>query len=501
MGTLYHKIILLRKVDSIMNQLDMFCTEEELRNGVQKKIKNMNLGNEDFSDIKLGELYAKIFQNVLRFEAKNNCWYYYNGKVWRRDYGKVHAKYYAIIFAEELIAYCANLPLDTAVEKKIMALTNTARRDTAIKEASCRCIIDPNTFDTNINLFNTQNGTIDLETFEFRKHKTDDFLTRCSNVVYDLNAKSTLWEKTINEILENDQEKIDYLQRVLGTCLTGDVKQEEFYILYGATSRNGKSTVMNTISYLLGNNKGYAANVNPSTLTKATRNPSTASGDIARLAGVRLATINESSYNTVLDAERIKTMTGRDFITARALYAKEMEYIPQFKLIFNTNYLPHISDDIIFESGRVRVIEFNRFFSESEQDVLLKDKLREPENLSGILNWLLDGLNKAKKNGMKPPQCVIDATNEYRKNNDLVSCFIAECLEKTGGNSRFKDVFLAYQKWAQEKGYDCDGKLKFKNALISRNMIAASGTVNHKSERGIVKGFTIRADCDIAEAS
>lgn len=91
---------------------------------------------------------------------------------------------------------------------------------------------------------------------------------------------------------------------------------------------------------------------------------------------------------------------------------------------------------------------------------------------------------------------MIDATNEYRKNNDLISCFIAECLEKTGENSRFKDVFNVYQKWAQENDFVSDGKLKFKNALVSKNMIAASGTVNHITERGIVKGFTIKTDCD-----
>lgn len=231
-----------------------------------------------------------------------------------------------------------------------------------------------------------QNKTIDLETFEILNHKTDDFLTRCSKVVYDPNAKSTLWEKTINEILENDQEKIDYLQCILGTCLTGEVNKEEFYILYGATSRNGKSTITNTIAYLLGNNKGYAANVNPSSFSKLNRNPSSTSSDIARLARIRFATVNELSPTTIIDAEKIKTMTGRDFITARPLYAKEIEYVSQFKLFFNTNYLPHITDDIIFESGRVHVIEFNRFFSEEEQDTSLKDKLRQPEHLSGILN-------------------------------------------------------------------------------------------------------------------
>lgn len=134
--------------------MNLFGTEENFRKNVQSKIQDMNLSNEDFSDIKLGEMYADIFHNILRYEARNNDWYYYNGKVWCKDYGRVHAKYFAIIFVKELIAYCENLSLSTAAKRRIMALTNTAKRNTLIKEASCRCTIDINAFDTNINLFN-----------------------------------------------------------------------------------------------------------------------------------------------------------------------------------------------------------------------------------------------------------------------------------------------------------------------------------------------------------
>ncbi len=93
----------------------------------------------------------------------------------------------------------------------------------------------------------------------------------------------------------------------------------------------------------------------------------------------------------LINTELIKSLTGRDKITARMLYGKEFEFVPQFKLYINTNYLPRIIDDTIFASNRINVIEFNKHFSEEEQDKTLKSKLREPDNLSGILNWFLLG--------------------------------------------------------------------------------------------------------------
>ena len=102
----------------------------------------------------------------------------------------------------------------------------------------------------------------------------------------------------------------------------------------------------------------------------------------------------------VLSASLVKTLTGRDTINARFLNENSFEFVPQFKLFINTNHLPKVTDPTVFDSGRVKVVPFNRHFSEEEQDKTLKRRLRQTENLSGILNWCWMGCGCCRRPGL-----------------------------------------------------------------------------------------------------
>ena len=118
-------------------------------------------------------------------------------------------------------------------------------------------------FDRNNDLFNCRNGTLNLKTFEFKNHDPNDILTKISNVHYDPEATSPLFEKFIGEVMQGDAEKTEYLQKAHGYGLTADTHYETCFILYGATKRNGKSTLTSTIMHMLGD---YALDMKPETL-------------------------------------------------------------------------------------------------------------------------------------------------------------------------------------------------------------------------------------------
>lgn len=467
-----------------------------LKNNIRRVISEFGFKDDGLNDINLGRMFATTFKDILRYNITSKSWYYYNGKVWYPDREDMKAKSLAKVFVDEILRYCEEeLELSDESYKKIKALTSMSKRNTIVNDARCEYTVKKEDFDTDIYLLNLQNGTMDLRTFEFRPHNADDMLSKICNASYEPNARCELWEKSINEIMEDDKDKIDYLQRVLGYCLTGDVREEEFYILYGKTSRNGKSTITDTISHLLGGNDGYAINIAEGTLSgKRERSSTSPNGDIARLAGARLAVTNELPENMLFNSEMIKTLTGRDKITARQIYEKEIEFIPQFKLIINTNHLPNITDDIVFESNRVHVIELNRHFTDEEQDKTLKPTLKQEENLTGILNWLLDGLKKCNGNDMTPPQTVIDATVRFRKDCDKIGCFISECLENSGKNMTMKDLYDAYKKWATDNGFAYEGKRKFKAVLEKKNLLQKTGTINGNTYSNVIVGYTLKSE-------
>lgn len=59
---------------------------------------------------------------------------------------------------------------------------------------------------------------------------------------------------------------------------------------------------------------------------------------------------SEPPKRMLFDTALLKSLLGleRDSITARHLHQREFEFIPKFKLVINTNYLPTITDDTVF---------------------------------------------------------------------------------------------------------------------------------------------------------
>ena len=247
---------------------------------------------------------------------------------------------------------------------------------------------------------------------------------------------------------------------------------------------------------MLGNTAGYGMSMRPETLAqKQNKDSRQASGDIARLDGCRFLNASEPPKRMIFDVGLLKNLLGRDSITARHLHEREFEFIPRFKLFINTNFLPLITDDTLFTSGRINVITFDRHFEPHEQDKNLKNKLIKAENLSGILNWCIEGLKLYYKDGAKPPQAVTTTTDEYRTNSDKIGNFIAECLEQQANtNTKALDVYTRYKEWCLDNGFGVENKGNFFDELRGKNIFAPSGTINGVTVRNVIKDYVLIRD-------
>jgi putative DNA primase/helicase len=107
----------------------------------------------------------------------------------------------------------------------------------------------------------------------------------------------------------DDPELIAFLQRSLGYCLTGLTHQQCFWLLHG-TGRNGKSTFLDTVKYVLGD---YATTTRFESLTYTkTAAGSAATPDLARLRGRRMVTASEGQENSRMDeAQNDRTLTKK----------------------------------------------------------------------------------------------------------------------------------------------------------------------------------------------
>ena len=392
-------------------------------------------------------LFADVFKEHIRYVPQRKSWYYYDGSRWKEDVGGMVAMEQCKALVLEMLRYSIdyNSAEYTGYCNKLQARKN---RLIILNDAQSVYPIDMSSFDNNRYLFNCYNGTINLKTMEFREHRPKDYITKLAPVIYQPKARYQRFEGFIDEIMSGDSDKARFLQKTLGYALTGDTRYECMFILYGATTRNGKGTLMESILSVLGD---YGKAVKPETIAvKNNHNSSGPSEDIARLAGLRMANISEPGKGMVINAAQVKSMTGNDTINARFLHENSFDFKPQFKLYINTNYLPVITDLTLFSSNRLYIIPFDRHFEPWEQDKSLKTEFTEDYVKSAILNWLLEGYVNLRNEGMKPPPAVVNATDEYNLESDKIQLFAEECLVKGNTDVRTSEVYSAYKQWCGE---------------------------------------------------
>lgn len=428
-----------------------------------------NFTNYPLTDIGSSKLYADMFRNELRFVREMGLYFYYNGKVWVKDVGSIFAKRLAKKFAVKTVDRANSIMDDKTREvyvKYYNKFNNYNTREKLVKDAQTVYLIDYSEFDNKPELYNCQNGTFNLRTGKLQKHNADDMLTQISNVTYNADTRCDRWERYIDEIMKKDEESKKLLQMIAGHCLSGSTKFECFFMLYGKSTRNGKGTFNSTMMKMHGD---YAQALNPESLSvKSFYNNSEAPNEaIASLSGVRYVCVSEPGENFVLNSDLIKTLTGGDPVRARFLKQHFFTYIPCFKIVINTNHLPKILDDTVFESERLVLLNFNVHFNGTSRDNTLKNQFIKTESLSGIFNWCYDGYRMLERSGtLKMPDKSKMLFEKYREESDIAKQFIYEILVPVeGARLKFKAVYDEYKDWARDNGYGQCSRRTFKVKL------------------------------------
>ncbi len=411
----------------------------------------------EWSEMGMANLFGMLYNREARYCTEHKSWYTYHEGAWRRDEGAILVSEKIKDFVRLMILYCGEIT-DDDKRKSYTAFVNKMgdrrMRDRILKDAAGELRISAVDFDANPYLINCLNGTYSLEDFSFREARWDDFLTMQTNfrhtVRRDVSCKR--WETFINEVTQGDQDKADFLQRALGYSMLGMSNEECMFILHGKTTRNGKSTLLNTIEFMLGD---YAKVAPVGMICRGDRQKDVeaASPTLAGLKGKRFVTMSESNEYGKLDEEKIKQLTGGEEISARALYQSAITYKPQFTLWLSCNDLPMVTDKSLFASQRIKVIEFNRHFRPEEQDTRLKDELTSMEAMSGIFMWLVRGYIKYREKGLKMSDTLFKVVTKYERDNDLVLQFLENrCVRVTGASIRAKDLYNSFKMWAKSEG-------------------------------------------------
>ncbi len=250
--------------------------------------------------------------------------------------------------------------------------------------------------------------------------------------------------------------------RAVGCTLTGRTDEQCPFFLYG-TGANCKSVFEETLAALLGE---YGTATRTETIMQ--RGNGGIPNDIAALRGARYVSISETADGRRINEPLVMDMTGGDTMSARFMRQEFFTFRPNFKLWIRGNHKPVIAGtDYIWR--RIHLIPFIVTIPEAERDAGLLEKLRE--ELPGILKWAVDGCVAWQKQGLRPPERVIDAVAEYRREMDVLGAFIEDkCHSGKNAQVTAKALYRAYRDWCDGAGESPVNQRRFGMALQERGI-------------------------------
>lgn len=448
-------------------------TEEEISDEVAEKPETPF-----FHLTELGNAERITFYNGHNIRYCNELeWLIWNGKYWqedsKREIEQIAAKTFRALYRESRDSD------DESRKKQLWEWAKKCERRSvrinSILDARPMVSVEKSEFDSHKYLYNCENGVIDLKTGKLLPHDRELLLTKMSKVSYDPEAECPNWTTFLNSIFKDSEgntnfELINFLQKAVGYTLTGDISEQVMFFLYG-TGRNGKSTFINTIQTLLGD---YGRQTNSDTFIKK-KNENPINNDIARLDGARFVSAVESEEGQQLSESLVKQITGGEKMSARFLRQEFFEFTPEFKVFFTTNHKPIIKNNDEGIWRRIRLVPFTVTIPKEQIDKHLPEKIAA--EMSGILRWAVEGCLKWQSEGLGEPAAVVEATETYRQDMDILGPYFEEnCIIHVNANTEAKKLYEDYKRWCYE-----NDEMELKNRQFYRQL----ETRGYKKFRGV----------------
>ena len=427
----------------------IYSTPSSIFAASDQAVGKVNLSKFTFTDSGNAERVHAYAGSNFRYVSESGQWILWDGHRWTPDTnGGMVRLFVSVMKLTGLDAFkCGDADLAKSISRHALKSMDTRNVTAGLKmlQSILHVSISVNDLDADPWMIGTADGMIDLRSGKPITPDRSKLITKMIGTAHDPAATCPTWERFLGTVTGGDTELIGYLQSAVGYTLTGSNREQCLFFLHGS-GQNGKGVFSETIKRLIG---AYGQTAPESLFTKD-RNQS-ATNDIARLAGCRMAIAAELEEDACFAESRIKSLTGGDTITARFLHQEFFDFVPTHHFWISGNHKPTVKGSDLGIWRRIRLIPFAVRIAESEKDPDLADKLAA--EMPGILNWALEGCLRWQRDGLRTPQCVTKATEEYRIEEDVIGQFLEECtVDEADSRTLMSSLYEAYQGWAIKAG-------------------------------------------------
>jgi putative DNA primase/helicase len=448
-------------VQKMRTELKNLAAESEEAKGIRKQIDKLKPNIKHYLILSI--------ENVLNV-AKKNRWgicknqdfiYLFNGAYWSN------------IDKETLQKF-----LGEATEK--MGVTKfSARyydfREKLFKQFLATAYLPTPPMDKDTVLINLENGTFEIgkKGVRLRPFDANDFLTYQLPFKYNPKAKAPIFQKYLNEVLPDiSRQKVisEFSGFVFIKHGSKQLKEEKALILHG-DGANGKSVFYEVLTALLGKE-----NTSYFTLQELTDQHGYNRASIANKL------VNYSSeISGKMETNIFKNMVSGEVITGRFPYGRPMKIEQYAKLIFNCNKLPSDVEQTNGFFRRFLIIPFDVTIPEDQQDKTLHTKIIEKE-LSGVFNWVLDGLKRLLEQ-KRFTECIAakEAVERYKIESDSVKMFLSENDYKSHPTSYqlVGSLYTDYRCFCNDDGFKPVNKMNFRKRLEGAKLLVEKNRVGN----------------------
>ena len=427
-----------------------------------RKPYSISDGDGPYSTKQLPKTDAFYRDTLIELEGENLLWCDMLGQwlIWDKSRWKFDATRHILKIIDGLVNHFLQLAYRaTAPDERTRYLDLAQKCGAQARQKSIAEMLKPqlpvtvDQLDQQHTLLNVMNGTVDLTTGEILSHSGGHLITKQANASYQPDSDCSRWHTFLNEIMDGNTELIQFLQRAIGYSLFGLVTEHYLFVLHG-TGRNGKSTFLDVLMGILGD---YAMPSAPDLLMQ--KRNDTHPTELAELRGMRLVCCIETEQNRSLRESLIKRLTGGDAVKARYLHQDFFSFKPTHTLFLATNRVPEVRGTDTRIWSRLRLIPFEVSF-EGREDRELKNTL--VAEADGILSWVVQGAVEWYRHGLTFPDAIIQASQGWREDADLLGRFIDEkCITAELFEVKSSALYGVYKNYCEEVGERSDSANKF----------------------------------------
>ena len=436
-----------------------------------------------FTDTRLADLFARALDGKFIY-VFGIGWLNWTGTHWNETQEELVIEAVALqvkIRFAKCLDKAKNNPdyIDMANEWRKVLQRSKLCSVVALMRAKNTILVDVDRLDSNPDILNAQNGTVDLRTGLLAPHNPRDYCTKVANAEYHQDATHPAWDAALTAIPDD---AVEFVQTYLGQSATGHMNAEDKFLTIVGGGENGKGTLLNDgVLWALGD---YGVLLSERTLMA---NPNDHPTHMMTLRGARLALLDETPEARVLDTQRLKKTVGQPQITARRMRQDEVTFNATHTLLLATNYLPLVYETDHGTWRRLITLTFPYTFvkpgalitndKQRPGDPSIKPTLREePKARAAVLAWLVRGaMNWYANDRMQTewPLSVTMDTEAWRSSMDVVGNWIRETFDVDPNSWVLADEVLTdYNEHTAQLGKRAIAWATLRDRLIKHHLLA-----------------------------